>query len=253
MTLLEARHVAEENTSIKKQRIHPLDYSPAGAGSPRWHWRVKPITVCLGIALIIIGWAATFVFSAHSLVIQTTPAFAEVDIRGGFSLPLGSRYLLRAGDYTMIISAPGYHPLTQVLTVTDKQNQSVALVLEKMPGFLLLDTTPAQGITFVVDGNEQTPTVENTLELTAGEHHIRISAKRYLTHEQVINIDGKGKQQTLSVSLNAAWATFNVSSIPNQVQLYVDGEFIGLTPLQSKILQGEHALVFELDGYESHQ
>ena len=71
-----------------------------------------------------------FLLTASSLqIIVESESQAEVTI-SGLALPFGERYLLRPGDYSVAVEAPGYHPFETVVTVTGGDSQSATLVLQ---------------------------------------------------------------------------------------------------------------------------
>ncbi|MCB1846715.1 MAG: PEGA domain-containing protein, partial [Halieaceae bacterium] len=50
------------------------------------------------------------------------------------ALPFGERYLLRPGDYSLRVTAAGYHPLETGITVTAEDSQTLQLELAPLPG-----------------------------------------------------------------------------------------------------------------------
>ena len=92
-----------------------------------------------------------FLSTARSLevvVVAETPA--EVDVEG-LALPFGNRYLLRPGSYRVNASAEGYHPMSQEVTVDDRDSQRVELVLRPLPGLLSVQSDPP-GARVLIDG-----------------------------------------------------------------------------------------------------
>jgi formylglycine-generating enzyme required for sulfatase activity len=240
-----------EALTQNKDIIHPIDYSPDDAYQRRWQWRISPIKLLLGVALLFILCTAAFVFSARSLVVDTTPVYATVEIQGGMAVPLGSRYLLLGGDYLINIKAPGYFALTEPLTIDKKQNQRFSAILNKTPGLLDITTDPISDVQVLVDQREVGISPLSSLELAAGEHEIAFRSARFLPLQQTIQIDGKGKQQALSVTLKPAWAEVGLNSLPEQAQVIIDGEAIGNTPIQTQVLKGQHTVAIALKGYQA--
>ncbi len=58
--------------------------------------------------------------------------------------------------------------------------------------------------------------------------------------------------QTLSIALESPvpkYATLELTTTPSFAQAYMDGEYIGETPMISQVLVGEHQLSFKIEGY----
>ena len=61
---------------------------------------------------------------------------------------------------------------------------------------------------------------------------------------------GKGEAQRLQRDLQPAWASVRIDSQPPGARVQVDGEEIGVTPLETELLQGERQVVLTLDKYQ---
>ena len=112
---------------------------------------------------------------------------AQVDIDGGLHLVLGSSVLLRAGNYHVRATAPGYHALEQEFSVKNGNNE-LPLRLEKLPGLLALRTEPVEA-RVLVDGTRIGDSNAGELEIPAGLHRLRVEADRFLPLEQDLAVE----------------------------------------------------------------
>ena len=231
--------------------ITPDRYQPPSGGRSRTSLRLRLGAVVTGLALLFSAAVAWFLLTGKAVTIDTQPAAADTDISGGLSLHLADYTLLRPGDYRLRITAPGYHPLEQTLSVSDKQNQRYSFSLNRLPGHLKISSTPAA--TVVVDGRPrgQTPVTVDGLE--HGRHTVRLETDRYLPGEQEVEIEGLDHTQTLAVQLQPAWADVTLQSTPAGAMIFVDDAEAGTTPTTIQVLQGERRLRVKLHGYKAWQ
>ncbi|MEE8339120.1 MAG: PEGA domain-containing protein, partial [Xanthomonadales bacterium] len=238
---------------VKPAAIEPSAFEPlaVAAHKPRrgaspWRWILLAATA---VFIAIMG----FLLSAKSVQITVqAQTSADIALSGGLYLPFGDRYLLHTGDYQVTATAVGYHPLYSTVTVTDEDTQIVQLVLRPLPGRLGVNSQPS-GAKVLIDGELIGETPLSAVPVEAGEHSLRIQAERYLPLEQTLLVTGRNIQQHLKFVLEPAWAEITVDSLPQGATVLVDGEAAGTTPVVLEILQGEHQLILQKEGFAHWQ
>ncbi|MDG2046143.1 MAG: PEGA domain-containing protein [Halioglobus sp.] len=239
--------MATEPITISPSDFIPLSQATPKAPVPRKTGRMVLI-FCLGVFVLVM----LFLLSARSLMIEVkAQTSAQVSV-SGLALPFGKRYLLRPGDYAVHVTAEGYYPLATTVTVDHRDSQSIELQLQALPGLLSVASEPA-GATVIVDGEVAGKTPLNDLPLTEGEHQLRIEESRHLPAEQTLQITGRNVRQQLQLQLAPAWADVTMKSLPSGATILLDGEVAGQTPATVEILQGEHQLLLQLQGYADWQ
>jgi formylglycine-generating enzyme required for sulfatase activity len=231
--------------------ITPDRYQPPAGGRGDVSPKLRLGAVVTGLALLLSAAIAWFLLTGKAVTIDTQPAGAAMDISGGLSLRLADYILLRPGDYRLHITAPGYHPLDQTLSVSDKQNQRYSFALNRLPGHLKVSSTPAA--TVVVDGQARGRTPVTVDGLEHGRHKVRLEEDRYLPRDQEVEIEGLDHTQALSVKLEPAWADVTLRSTPAGATIFVDDAEAGTTPTTVQVLQGERRLRVKLHGYKAWQ
>ena len=237
---------------LKDQAIAPTAFKRASDSaartieSRRHHWQ----TIVGGVlaALVI---ASYLLFSARSVQFVVQPGAADdFEISGGwFRLPLGDRFLLRTGAYTVHVKKDGYYNLSQSLTVGDAQSQIFELVLRKLPGQLTVITNPVVDAIVTIDEGIVGQAPYGPVELQPGEHSVAVSADRYLPFSDSFDIPGLGRQEEIHVELVPGWANIDVSTQPSGATVYEGEKKIGQTPVRLELLEGAHDLIIMLDGY----
>ena len=193
-----------------------------------------------------------YLFTANAILIKLQPVGSEVNISGGYfpHLKIGGRYLLRQGNYQLDVAYPGYYPLSAAIAINADSSQEIGFGLEKLPGELMIKTSPESDFVVSVDGNLVQPAVAGVFIIAAGEHKLRIIADRYFTVEQDILIDGMELTQEIEVTLTPAWAEISIQSLPTGANILIDGKPSGISPNTLEVLEGEHTMVLNKSGYK---
>jgi len=238
----------EPTSKIAPSAFEPLSDQGQTTSSPGKPWRWIPIATGLVFVLIM-----AFLLSARSLQIDVTAATdVDINIDGGLHIPLGGRYLLREGDYQVTAEAPGYHPLTSEVTVTDQDSQILELSLRPLPGVISFLSQPP-GAKISIDGEPLGITPLKSQPLEAGEHTLRVEAPRFLPAEQSLSVTGREIPQQIEVALSPAWAEVTLDSNPAGANILVDGEQLATSPAVVELLQGERQLVLQKEGFTDWQ
>ena len=230
--------------------LQPTQFQKKTAGTTIFSSRVFKYTAT---ALILgLTYFLFYLFTANAILIKLQPVGSEVNISGGYfpHLKIGGRYLLRQGNYQLDVAYPGYYPLSAAIAINADSSQEIGFGLEKLPGELMIKTSPESDFVVSVDGNLVQPAVAGVFIIAAGEHKLRIIADRYFTVEQDILIDGMELTQEIEVTLTPAWAEISIQSLPTGANILIDGKPSGISPNTLEVLEGEHTMVLNKSGYK---
>jgi formylglycine-generating enzyme required for sulfatase activity len=249
------RHSAVTDGEAGEKTIRPIEFKPGGlAGRKRRRFRVRPAAVVLWVSLPVLAFVGWYLLTARAveIVVEPPPDHVEI-VNRPFDLPLelGGRHLLRQGVYGLVADKEGYERLDTTFEVSAERNQSHRFELRKLPGLLVVETV--DGVEVVVDGAGVGITPLDPVELSPGEHAIRIVSERYREWETTVNIEGRGSTETLIADLIPLWATVSFDSIPRGATVTVDGEPIGSTPLTAELLEGRHRIEWGLRGHKTRR
>ncbi|MEQ8803997.1 MAG: PEGA domain-containing protein, partial [Haliea sp.] len=176
--------------TITPSAFQPLDSAaaPPPRTGPNWRrWLVPGAVLVFALAML-------FLFTARSVEISVdSTAPADVSL-GGLHLPFGGRYLLRPGEYSLDISAPGYEPLTTSVTVTKADSQRFEFSLQPLPGLVDIRSQPP-GAAVSLNGEPLGDTPLESLELAPGEYQLALSHPRYLPVTTTLSVTGRGKSE----------------------------------------------------------
>ena len=230
--------------------MQPTQFQKKTAGTTIFSSRVfkySATALILGLTYFLF-----YLFTANAILIKLQPVGSEVNISGGYfpHLKIGGRYLLRQGNYQLDVAYPGYYPLSAAIAINADSSQEIGFGLEKLPGELMIKTSPESDFVVSVDGNLVQPAVAGVFIIAAGEHKLRIIADRYFTVEQDILIDGMELTQEIEVTLTPAWAEISIQSLPTGANILIDGKPSGISPNTLEVLEGEHTMVLNKSGYK---
>lgn len=245
------------NPGHDEELITPVDFTPPPA--PERQWRFRPRLWHGLVLLFLLGTtgAAWFVLTARSVFIETIPAGAEVDISGGLAVQVGPRYLMRPGEYRLSVQHHGYHDLRQPLVISEEQAQTHEAVMEPMHGFVTLEAVagdtgrPLDGVRARLDGRDMGELPLESMKVEPGEYRVILEAERYLPAEEVVEVEGRLREQSFEWTLQPAWADVTFTTDPPGAEVLVDGDPIGRTPLTAELLQGERQVTLKRSGYKA--
>lgn len=233
--------------------ITPARYEPPAQRPPRpAATRLRAGAVVVAVALAAALFAAWFLLTARAVYIGVEPvgAAAEVEVHGGLKLNLADRYLLRAGTYRVHVTAPGYRPLDEALTVGDSPSQRYRYTLSRLPGHLRVTTKPDVSAQVYLDGEPRGAAPLVVRDVPAGEHRLRVSAERYFPYEETVTVEGLDREQAVAVALRPAWAEVTLATEPAGAEVLVDDEAVGRTPLTTDVIEGVHRLRVQRSGFK---
>ena len=210
-------------------------------------------TCLIGVLLVSSVFIAWFMFTAKAVHIETDPVNADIDINGGLKLKLGNRYLIRPGEYDFNLSALGYYPVAERLTVSREQAQRYVYQLQKQPGHLQVDTGAVTGAEVFIDNISRGKAPVTIRDVPPGPHLVEIKTARYFPFRENIRIEGLDREQSLMVDLTPAWAEVSFDSEPGGAQVFNGETPLGKTPLTQELLEGKHEIKIKSPGYEVWQ
>lgn len=231
--------------------VQPVAFHPGGTtGQPRQH-ALRLTQSAVALLFVGLGVIAWFLFTARSVDIAIDPQPQQIAVHGSvFKARVGGRYLLRPGQYTVNAALDGYRTLNETITVGVAGNQQVTLQMQKLPGQLTVTTGALTSASVQVDGEVIGTTPLTGAQVPAGLHSLIVKARNHLPHEQEIDIEGMGREQSLALTLVPNWAPVDVTTTPAGATVMLDNTTLGETPLTAEIEAGERTLQIGLPGYQ---
>jgi formylglycine-generating enzyme required for sulfatase activity len=231
--------------------VRPVAYQPKaialGPRGPRGPRR-RPSTAAIAVA-IPLTLAGAFVLAARSVEVKVEPEPARLSVRSWLQVPFGRTRLLLPGHYTVVAQRAGYKTLEAALEVSGERRQVATFALEKLPGMLAVEASPASGVRVLVDGLDRGTTPLGPLELSPGEHNVVLRAEGYAPFSTRLTLAGGGESETLRATLVPDRAAVSFASDPAGASVRVDGDEVGRTPLTRDLSSGVRGVEIVLAGH----
>ncbi|MEK9933610.1 MAG: SUMF1/EgtB/PvdO family nonheme iron enzyme [Luminiphilus sp.] len=232
----------QSNESLAATTFEPLSQATSEKR------RVSATQIAAGIAGIFVVALLFFLFTARSLTLNIV-AEADPDFSlSGLNWSFGERILVRPGEYVLKVSAEGYHPYEQNITVSDADTQQLEIQLAPLPGTVTLTTQPA-GAVITVDEAVLGPSPLTDRVLEAGRYAVSASLARYQRWQGELEVIGRNQSQTLDIMMVPDWAQVTFITAPVSVTATVDGEVSDITERGVEVLSGERSLTLSAPGF----
>ncbi len=232
----------QSNESLAATTFEPLSQATSEKR------RVSATQIAAGIAGIFVVALLFFLFTARSLTLNIV-AEADPDFSlSGLNWSFGERILVRPGEYVLKVSAEGYHPYEQNITVSDADTQQLEIQLAPLPGTVTLTTQPA-GAVITVDEAVLGPSPLTDRVFEAGRYAVSASLARYQRWQGELEVIGRNQSQTLDIMMVPDWAQVTFTTAPVSVTATVDGEVSEITERGVEVLSGERNLTLSAPGF----
>ncbi len=228
--------------AVPPERSGPLPVNETDT-APKEHRRLKQGIAVLFILLVML---ATFVLLATPVEIEIEPEPDEYAITGFPPMvSVGESLLAWPGDYRITAERAGYFPMDEPLQVGSDGFQAFRLEMRERPGKVKFVLTPGVPFELLVDGEQVAVNAQSVAEIERGEHRLHVQTEWYLPVEMMLDVKGLGQSQQIELGLTPAWAEVRIVTRPEGVQVTSQGELLGVTPLDTRLLQGIQTLEFE--------
>ena len=232
----------QSNESLAATTFEPLSQATSEKR------RVSATQIAAGIAGIFVVALLFFLFTARSLTLNIV-AEADPDFSlSGLNWSFGERILVRPGEYVLEVTAEGYHPYEQNITVSDADTQQLEIQLAPLPGTVTLTTQPA-GAVITVDEAVLGPSPLTDRVFETGRYAVSASLARYQRWQGELEVIGRNQSQTLEIMMVPDWAQVTFTTAPVSVTATVDGEVSEITERGVEVLSGERNLTLSAPGF----
>jgi hypothetical protein len=202
------------------------------------------------------------VVSPGSISLSTTPRgvgfYIDNIYQGKTNQIVGN---LAAGPHKVGIFEAGYETWENTVTVTsgDITPVTVTLVPEKSPdtGDLQVSSSPSGASVYLNDNYRGITPPDDSLDivnLVPGSYTVSVKKSGYQDYATTVTIQA-GKNVQMNAALQPASqsptaASAQISSSPGGADVYVNGAYMGITPLSfQKVQPGTYTIEIRMDGY----
>jgi thiol-disulfide isomerase/thioredoxin len=183
--------------------------------------------------------------SEFILTVVTEPEGAMVSVDGAPPRSTGTRFLLPKGPHKISVFKEWYTSDQHQITLTE--NRRVEVTLEPNWGTIRVKSDPPDAKVRI--NGETVGSTPFERRFAPGGYRVKLEKPQYLSYEKQFNLE-RGKKKSINRKLDPNFATLSVATIPEDVQVLVNGAKLGKTPLVGLHLPpGAVDLALEKDGF----
>ena len=189
---------------------------------------------------VVSGWAA--------LTVTTKPENGAKVLLNGRDVNAITPYsnnMIPSGKYEITVSKYRFETTTKTVDIQDGENKSVEIEMPFVYGKLFIDTEPS-GAAIYIDGNDYGVTPAELNNVVVGNHELRLDKTGCAPLTKTITLDEANKL-TISEKLQTGREIL-ISTDGSGDKIFVDGKYIGESPLNVTLSFGEHEIT-AISGY----
>lgn len=187
-----------------------------------------------------------------TLKVSTYPLGASIYIDGTYFGKAPLEVQIEEGTHVVSAYKPDYRMDTMKVNVYSGKTTTVSLKLipDRKTYSLALSTVPA-GARVYLDG-DYVGDSPITLSVSKGTHSLKIEKEGYRTYNETIQIIGNTSKRIVLSELVRKY-NLTVKSSPSRASLYIDGAYVGQTPMTISLESGKHSILLCAEGYEDYE
>ena len=192
---------------------------------------------------VISGWAA--------LTVTTKPENGAKVLLNGRDINDTTPYtnkMIPSGKYEITVSKYRFVKTTKTVEIQDGENKTVEIEMPFAYGKLIVNSEPS-GAAILIDGIDYGVTPAELNNVVIGTHELKLEKSGCATVIKSITFDETNKltiNEKLSTSREIAISTDGTGD-----KIFVDGNYIGATPLTATLSFGQHEVKAVRDGKET--
>ncbi len=159
-----------------------------------------------------------------------------------------------SGEHIIEIKKDGFTTAEQKITVVPTTNEvlKLNLVSQGAPTSTVSVSSNVVGAQIFVNGENRGP-VPQELALTAGDYVVEVKKAGQSTYRKRVTL-AAGAEPMMIVAEMVAGGELRVLSTPVGASVLINGEEVGVTPLEGEVLAaGDHVVSVQLPGYQSYE
>ena len=157
---------------------------------------------------------------------------------------------LHPGQYVVKVSAEGFLPQTKDISLSKGTQSALEFVLSPICGTLSIsDEEYAEGAVALLDGAAVGTVPLSGLKVKSGKHSLSFSKDGYMTDEPEYVVDIPENKDLLFKASMHQYNAYTIVTDPVYTKVYLDGKYVGATPLTMTLYEGPHKVRFEKTGY----
>lgn len=185
-----------------------------------------------------------------SLKISSTPSGASIYLNNTYIGKTPKVEKLTKGEYDLKLMLKGYRTYARKVHVTKKQDTPIDAELLEQRGKMEIRTNPPKA-TVYIDGVKLGQVTPLIIEKPPGEYELKIVKDQYYVDQRSVMIKDD-MTVTVEVDLVPQIGKLIINSEPSEAKVYIDGKYIGVTPLTHDKPVGKYRVILKREGFRDH-
>ena len=196
-------------------------------------------------------WYVNVLKSHATLEIENRPDIVdgsvEIDTSRVVELSQAGAVKVSEGAHRLIIKGSNIEPYALDINVHAGEIKSITLEEVKIKAGTMKFIISESDARVYIDGVLQTEI--EAVQKPFGTYAIKVEKDGFATWENTITFNTASYDVNVTLQKIVSTCTMNFKTTPAGAQIYIDGIYIGLTPISASVEYGEHNIVINLDGY----
>lgn len=152
------------------------------------------------------------------------------------------------GAHNIVIKGSNIEPYTADIFIVADEEFSIDLSDAQAKTSVLILKTNVENYQLYMNGTSVN--YSEPLVLTQGEYSLKITKDGYLPWEQKVNLTEPSMEVTANLTEEIKKGNLVISTEPTAAYVYVDNQYIGVSPIMINLEYGEHRFLVKMDGYQ---
>ncbi len=170
------------------------------------------------------------------LIVNTEPAGALILIDGREIGVSGYEGDLEEGNYTLRLEKEGFGAFEQKISISRGETTRVNVDMKQPPGALKIISNPS-GASVFIDGERKGETPLTLPDMAPGSYQLELTLPGYSMAALPVTVRS-GETTEKFAELEAATGGVILEILPEGVEVFFDGEFVGVSAGESFLLDG---------------
>lgn len=158
------------------------------------------------------------------------------------------KVIVSEGAHSIVIKGSNIEPYTADIFIVADEEFSIDLSDAQAKTSVLILKTNVENYQLYMNGTSVN--YSEPLVLTQGEYSLKITKDGYLPWEQKVNLIEPSMEITANLTEEIKKGNLVISTEPTAAYVYVDNQYIGVSPIMINLEYGEHRFLVKMDGYQ---
>jgi len=206
-----------------------------------------------GSLFVLVGFVLwLFVVKGHGITVLPEDAAKRVqfNVKSGVATMVGNSVYRIGSNVVVELTAPEF--ISQTLNVGHESPTAIQVRLTPKPGRVTahIDNLKNGNVSWFLDGAPLARSNPLDTFIPPGSYTLGVDHPYYLPYTTNIEVQ-RASVQAVDIALTPVQGALNINSSPTGANVFIDGEQVGLSPIQVQLEGDRYKVELRLNGYET--